>query len=208
MTNNPKTKDKGLIMETPKGTMVALRWRTKQGIKCAYKWDGFMDLKEGESPKDWSIEDLTPLFMFKGHLIMENWTLNSIRKKFFIDLKDAKDWERDKWMPKVLHLLSFVMKKEMVSLKEVALWLGMPHCYLSNLCRRDPNFRRLVIHWRLQNLDIKSDRVRGEILTGKGSLLPRILPHHSANWFTPNGDRPITNPVDVGWKPKLYGRKR
>lgn len=183
----------------------SLVWRYKEKsptkLSITYDWRGMMDMK----PEDVKY-GTTPHFVEKkGCYSIEDWSLEMIRRKFFKVLKDAKDYERDRWMPKALLMIHYIMTKEVVNLYDLALFLGMPRHYLSSLCRRDKGFRNWIISLRNQDKIKVKAYMASQGLLGETSYLNKIQPH-----WTGKGDRvkPYTNPIDVGWTGKTVSKKR
>lgn len=162
-----------------------------------------MDLKPGE---DWATINRFPGFASgPDALKIEDWCLDAIRRKYFIHLKDAKDYEKDRWMVKVMPLMSYIMEREIVNLYDFALFLGMPRSYLVNLCRRDKGFRYWIIWLRHQRLEQKGDSADSSRSIGTPSLLNTWKPHWNSRRV--NYDKPLKNPLDVGWKGKKVSLK-
>lgn len=181
-------------------------------VAIPYKWDGYIwdDMKEEDIPK-WSAEDCMPQFMKDRHLILEDLKLDTIRRLFFIKLKGAKDYQRDYYLPKAMMMLRFINRREMIPLREQAIWLGMPKTYLETLVKRDIGFRRLVFRWRFEtyNKAMKAERARMALLGGGKSILEIVQPHWNTSEMS--GAGPLSNgrkPIDVGWRPKAMSRKR
>lgn len=179
---------------------------TSRPIKVNYQWHRLLRMSVDYDPQKWKEEDLKPRFMSEGHLKVEDWTLDRIRRKYFVDLRGAKTYELERWMPKVILILGKISKTELISLTELALFFGMPKPFLMELSKRDIKFRRLVTHWRIKNLDMKADRVRGAVLAGESSYLEKLKPNSTSRMMLVGEGNTIRHPVDVGWKPKVYAR--
>lgn len=187
----------------------SVKWRMskkkyeKEPISISYEWRKMMDLKPGEEFK--KLNTFPYFASGVGALKIEDWCLDAIRIKFFRDLRDSKDYEKDKWMPKTMPIISYIMEREMVNLYDLALFFGMPRMYLVNLCRRDKGFRYWIIWLRHQRIEQKADVADASRSTGMQSLLNRWQPH----WNSQRGlnAKPLKNPIDVGWKGKKVSLK-
>ena len=174
----------------------------KYPCKIAYRWDGYI-LPEGNL-KDVSPMPEEPLFMtWRTAKPFEPWPLELIRRKFYVDLKDVKDWERDLWMPKVMTLLQYICEREIVSVYELAKYFGMPRMYLWSLCRRDVRFRAWLGWCRGQNDIHKGLEAIESKAHGRSSILELIKPHSNGH----QKYQPFKFNIDVGWKAKVYARR-
>lgn len=177
----------------------------KYPCKVAYRWDEFCLWTEA----DGDIKDISknrPKFLdWPRAKPIEDWPLEMIRRKFYRDLKDAENFRRDEWMPKVMHMILYILRREMISIFELSLFLGMPKYYLKGLMERDEGFRYWIKWVRVQSLGHKLHEVIEKRATGRPSLLETIK-HNK----TGRGDyvKPYPDPIDVGWKPKVYSVNR
>ena len=192
----------GLVDQPPKKV-----WdREEYSCKIPWRWETFIQWDE---KRDGPIEKANleqPMFMiWRTSKPFEPWPLEMIRRKFYIDLDRANDFERDVWMPKAISLLQWILVREMISLYAVADFFGMPTRYLANLSRRDPKFRRWVAWCRAQNIDHKAWEAIESKAHGQKSCLQRIKPESNGTAH-PHPPFPVT--IDIGWKPKVYARRK
>lgn len=187
----------------------SVKWRMSQRkyektpVSINYDWRGLMDLKEGQSLKGLST---FPRFLSDWNALkVEDWCLNMIRQKYYVQLKDAKDYQRERWMPKVVPIFTYIMSREMVSLYDMSLFFGMPRSFLSNLAKRDENFRNWVVWLRYQNLERKADLADASRSVGHPSLLNTWKPEWNSQ--RDKTAKPYVNPIDVGWNGKKVSLK-
>lgn len=171
-------------------------------IGVTYDWRSMMDAREEDIHLG-----IVPNFFYKGHYTIEDWTLEKIRRKYFIELRDAKDYERDRWMPKAVTLIHYILEREVVNLYDLSTFLGMPRRYLASLARRDKPFRNWIIHTRNKNIETRkapdADTSRS---LGTKSLLDRL---NERTHFTTSGRaNPYPDPIDVGWRRRSVSHKR
>lgn len=185
-------------------------------IGKTYDWRKFMEKHEDH---DELIKQQPKFVTEKGSTKVEAWTVEAIRRKYFLELK--KDYQRDYWMPKVLPFLMAALRKEMINLRDLARFLGMPQGYLVNLCQRDRIFRAHVIEWRNYNLEGKKESVEYAMVMGfdPRTLTPYKNSETNACSFLDYIDSSYTPDyqsrgfnyryrIDVGWKPKTVSKKR
>lgn len=198
-------------MKTPRGNRSndrvpeKLRHKPNRQTDITYNWNSMMK----PHPQD-DITKTYPHYVSfvlygKDALPVEAWTLNQIREKF---ITLTKDYERDRWMPKVVLMISYILQREVVSLMDLAQFFGMPKWYLKGLCRRDPPFRRWIIWLRHQNLEHKAAEAKMALATGGSSILNRIQPNHYCEGKTLLRGKEVENPIDVGWRKKPVSFKR
>lgn len=187
--------------------MVTGKLAIKLPCQISYRWDDFTlwDSSKDGDPKDFKP---SPKFsQWRGSQPFEDWPLELIRRKFYFDLREATDYQRDCWMTKVMGCITWILERELVSLYELALFFGMPRRYLANLSRRDPGFRLWIKWLRLQTPGYKAERARLSKLYGEKTILLLMKPHWNGKGSGSNL-LPFAGNVDVGWKPKTYSRNR
>lgn len=193
----------------------------KRNISKTYDWRKFMEKHEDHA----ELVKQKPRFMTdKGAVTVEPWTVEMIRRKYFVDL--TKDYQRDRWMPKAILFIRLALRREIINLRDLARFLGMPEGYLVSLCQRDKVFRAWVIEWREYNIEGKVEAVKDAMAIG---FDPNTLkPNHSSDLnvssfldfidssFSPDdvnrdpklGKIQYKYRIDVGWKPKTVSKKR
>lgn len=175
-------------------------------ITVPYRWDGFAFWDEAVDgdPKE-VIKDLESFQQWKEPI--EAWPLEKIRRKYFLELRNKPDNHfLDRWVPKAMPLMAYILKRELVNLDNLSRFLGMPPRYLSGLSQRDKRFHRWVKYLRSQNLPWKEEQSEFARASGKPTILLRIRPHD--NGQPGNQVKPYRDPIDVGWTPRTYSRNR